>query len=265
MKVVTAHEVKRRLMVYAFYERNHAAVVTEGLNGADVLAISQERLAIEYEVKTSRGDLNRELAAIRYATMTMKEGKSLGPVSDGPEQEQLNLEFAGLKKKAGNGWTKITKHEQYIDPAKYFEEHKRFMLLERYIPNYFNLVVPRTLVDYALEQTEGTGYGVMAYDGCRSEGKHYGWFSDGIWYDYRNRPDNAVHRRGAPCEPGRCTQEITVKRRAKRIHEKPVDDGVMMSILRRTIIENITMLDRLVELKEDVNALHKKNSELRYE
>jgi hypothetical protein len=252
MKVVKAHEVKRLIMSYSLFERNHIAAVTEGLNNADVLSITEEKLAVEYEIKVSKSDLDKELAAIRYATMTMKEGKNLGPVTLGPKQEQLNLELAGLKKKAG-GWSKISKHEEYIDPKKYFEEHRLSTFWNyRYVPNYFYLVVPRGLVAYAIEQTKGTGYGVIAFDGCRQEGQHYGNFKDGKWYErWGDHPDDTVWKFGAPCSDN-CIFEVAVKQKAKRLYKEPVNDRILMGITKRACAENVRMLGELVRLGADV-------------
>lgn len=251
MKVVEAHKVKKDLMSYAFFERSHMAVVTEGLRNADVVSITGSKYACEFEVKVSKSDLDKELAAIRYAMMTTKEDKQLGPVDSGPEQAALNLEFAGLKNKAG-GWSKISKHEEYIDPLAYFEKHKRYMFSRSYIPNYFYLVVPRKWATYAIEQTKGTGYGVIAYNGCRQEGQHMGYFLDGIWYTREDHPEGADWKRGAPCDAtngGRtCYEEIAVKKKATLLHKDPVSEGSLMAILSRAVTENIRMMGEIIAL-----------------
>lgn len=251
MKIVLAHEVKQLIMNYAFFERGHIAVVTEGMNQADVLGITKDKLAVEFEVKVSKSDLNKELAAIRYAIMTMKEGKNLAPITLGAEQEQLNLEFASLKQKAG-GWSKISKHEEYIDPKAYFESHKRYMLTNSYVPNYYYIVVPRNLVEYAVEKLQGTGYGVISYNGCRSQGDHYGYLLEGEWVGSPER--GAAWAKGKPCsfDSSGCRLEPTVKQRARRIHSDPVSDNILMAILHRACTENIFMLRELVELKQSV-------------
>lgn len=141
MKIVEAHTVKQKLMRYARFERDHVAVVTEGLRQADVLSITKGRLAYEFEVKVSRSDLNKELAAIRYASITMKDNRNYAPADNDPEQLALNMELGALKQKSG-GWSKISKHEEYTDPKKYFEKHQRYMYTHSYIPNYFYIVVP---------------------------------------------------------------------------------------------------------------------------
>lgn len=249
MKIVLAHEVKRLIMSYAFFERGHIAVVTEGVNQADVLSITKDRLAVEFEVKVTKSDLNKELAAIRYAIMTMKEGKGLRPATAGSEQEQLNLEFASLKQKAG-GWSKVSKHEEYIDPKAYFESRKSYMVTNSYVPNYYYIVVPKALVGYAVEKLQGTGYGVISYNGCRSEGDHYGYLLEGEWVD--SHEDGARWIKGKPCsfDSNGCRLEPTVKQRARRIHPDPVSDNILMAILHRACTENIFMLRELVELKQ---------------
>lgn len=247
MKVVEAHDVKRSVMNYAFFERGHIAAVTEGLRGADVLSITKDRMAVEFEVKVSRSDLNKEFAAIKYATMTMKEDKQFAPAENGPEQVALNMELAGLKQKSG-GWSKISKHEEYIDPKKYFESHKRFMFDKGYVPNYFYIVVPNKLVVYAIENLAGTGYGVIAYDGCRQENQHYGYFKAGVWYTREDHPDDATWMRGSPCAPGTCYKEISVKQKARKIHADKLDDSLILATLNRAVAENIRMLGEIITL-----------------
>lgn len=250
MKVVEAHTVKHDIMRYAFFERGHQAVVTEGLRGADVLGI-KGGMAYEFEIKVSRSDLNKELAAIKYATMVMKEGKKLAQADEGTEQHQLNLELGEIKKKAG-GWSKISKHEEYIDPKKYFEDHKRFMLNHTYIPNYFYIVVPQKLVDHAIENTKGTGYGIIAYDGCRQLNQHYAYQHNDIWYERGQQPEGAVWRRGAPCDLSTytCLQEIAVRQKAKKIHPEKINDGILLSILQRAVTENIRMLHEITTMSK---------------
>lgn len=254
MKFVEAHSVKTKVMRYARYERDHIAVVTEGLNHADVLSITRSRLAVEFEVKVSRSDLQKELAAIRYATITMKEGRNLAPAYEGSEQMALNIELGKLKQKSG-GWSKISKHEEYIDPKGYFEQHRRYMLGQHYLPNYFYLVVPEKLVPLAIEGTKGTGYGVIAYDGCRQKDNHPGYFYEDKWLgqEHDNKPEDAVWRySGMPCEfaDWGCYKEIAVRQKARKIHSEHVSDGVIMSILHRAVTENISLMDEVKILNE---------------
>ncbi len=250
MKIVEAHKVKLDVMRYAFFERNHMAVVTEGLRNADVVSITgNNKFACEFEIKVSKSDLDKELAAIKYAVKTMKEGKKLGPSENDADQAALNLELAGLKQKAG-GWSKVSKHEEYIDPKAYFEKHRRYMFSQSYIPNYFYIVVPDRLTKYAMAQTEGTGYGVIAYDGCRQEGKHYGYYLNGQWHErWTDHPKDAVWQIGAPCSRD-CIKGIAVRSKAKLIHKDPLGEGALMSILNRAVTENIRMLGEIIRLNE---------------
>lgn len=247
MKVVQAHEVKQKLMHYAFYERNHIAVVTEGLRNADVLGISKSRFATEYEVKVSRSDLNKELAAIKYADMTMNQDKNIGIPDNDPEQMALNVELGKLKQKSG-GWSKISKHEEYTDPKKYFEKHRRYMWSHPFIPNYFYIVVPDKLSAYATEQLAGTKYGVIAFDGCRRG--HYGYKRGDEWFTCDDRPDGASWCQGLPCELAGdlCYKEIAVRKKAQKIHSDHVSEDVMMSILTRAVTENISLMEEVVKL-----------------
>lgn len=251
MTITEAHNVKQLIMKYAFYERNHTAVITEGMNNADVLSITSSKYAVEFEIKVSRADLNKEFAAIKYATMTMKENKSFGPPDKSPEQAQLNLKLANLKKKSG-AWSKISKHEEYLDPQKYLDKHKGYSTYwsYRYVPNYFYMVVPNKLVSCAIENLKGTGYGVIAYDGCRQEGQHYGYFKDGKWYErHDNKPEGVIWQRGIACSSD-CQLEVTVKQKAKRIHSAKIDDRIIMKVLSRACSENISMLEEIVYLKK---------------
>lgn len=262
MKLVEAHDVKNKVMKYARYERDHIAVVTEGLNNADVLGITRHRRAVEFEIKVSRSDLQKELAAIEYARLTMVEGKVLAPAEPETEQMELNIKLGQLKNKSG-GWSKISKHEEYIAPEKYAEKHHKYYFAnhsymeQQYLPNQFYLVVPDKLVQLAIDGTKGTGYGVIAYDGCR--GGHYGYKVGDNWYDdlpYENRPDGTRWISGMPCElSGKCFQEITVKQKARKIHDTPVADRIMTSMLGRACTENITLMDEVKRLSEQVKEL----------
>lgn len=256
--MIEAHSVKHKILSYAFNERNYMAAVTEGLNNADVLGIDKRRRAIEFEIKVSRSDLQKELAAIRYALLTTHD-KVMAVADNDPEQLALNIELGNLKKKSG-GWSKISKHEEYVDPIKYLENRKGYFYENRYVPNVFYLVVPEKLVELAISGTEGTGYGVIAYDGCR--GGHYGYLVDGVWYTRDDHPEGARWQSGRPCAVDRshCYPQVAVMKKAKKIHDKPVSDSVIDSILQRAVRENINMLSSLISLNE---ALDKARAELR--
>lgn len=256
MKIVQAHTVKQDIMEYAFFERGHLAVVTEGLRNADVVSIKGKH-AYEFEIKVSKSDLDKELAAIEYG-VRIKKGEEL-VANPQTEQAQMNLELSGLKNKAG-GWSKISKHEEYIDPKGYFEKHKRYMYSQSYIPNYFYLVVPNKLVTQAMIKTEGTGYGIIAYDGCRSENNHHGYFLNGEWYEWDNKPEDSVWQGGAPCTFGQCREEVSVKRKAKKIHDKEIDDYVLLNILSRACTENIRMIREIITLNNRLKALEVSNA-----
>lgn len=251
MKVVLAHEVKQKVLRYAFFERNHMAAVTEGLNNADVLSITKAKYACEFEVKVSRSDLQKELAAIQYSTM-VKSGKNMGIADNNPEQEAINLTLFDLKKKSG-GWSKITKHKEYIDPLAYFSRRPTWAV-NTYMPNYFYIVVPDKLVELAIEGVKGTGYGVIAYDGCR--GDHYGYFLDGVWYERwgDDKPEGAVWTKGAPCSDS-CYKEVAVKQKARLLHKNKVDDESLMKILQRAVTENIRMLAEIVTMDAKLKEL----------
>ena len=256
--MIEAHSVKHKILSYAFNERNYMAAVTEGLNNADVLGIDKRRRAIEFEIKVSRSDLQKELAAIRYALLTTHD--KVMAVSDGdPEQLALNIELGNLKKKAG-GWSKISKHEEYVDPIKYIEKRKPYFYGNRYVPNVFYFVVPDKLVPLAIAGTVGTGYGVISYDGCR--GGHYGYKLGEVWFTRDDHPEGARWSSGRPCEidTSVCYQQVAVKQKAKKIHDNPVDDSVINAMLQRAVRENITMLSSLISKSE---ALEKAWGELR--
>lgn len=259
MKVIEATEVKQKIMHYARFERDHIAVVTEGLRNADVLGITRTQFATEFEIKVSRSDLNKELAAIKYADITMNQDRNLAPADSDPEQMELNIELGKLKNKSG-GWTKISKHEEYTDPKKYFEKHRRYMYTQPFIPNYFYMVVPDKLVAYAVEQLAGTKYGVIAYDGCRQLDQHMGYFLDGIWYDrYGDRPEGAVWKRGAPCD-GNCYKEVAVRKKAMRIHSEKIADHVIISMLTRTCTENIFLMKEIIWRDEKIKKLEEQTN-----
>lgn len=258
MKVIEATDVKQKVMHYARFERDHIAVVTEGLRNADVLGITRSRMATEFEIKVSRSDLNKELAAIKYADITMNQDRGLAPADNDPEQMALNIEMGKLKNKSG-GWTKISKHEEYTDPKKYFEKHQRYMYTHPFIPNYFYMVVPDKLVDYAVEQLAGTKYGVIAYDGCR--GGHYGYKLDEVWYpDRDDRPDGARWISGLPCDLaiGMCYKQVAVRKKAMMLHKDKIGDDVIMSMLTRTSTENIYLMKDIIWRDEKIKELEEK-------
>lgn len=247
MIVLKATEVKHDILSYAFFERGCIAVVTEGLNNADVLGISKHRQAIEYEIKVSKQDLNKELAAIKYATMTMNEGKNIA-APDTPEQMALNIELGKLKEKSG-GWSKINKHQEYINPKAYFEKRLSSYYGRSYMPNYFYFVVPRKLVEYTKENIKGTGYGVIAYDGCRLENSHYGYNLDGKWYDRETNPEGAKWIMGAPCSEN-CRKEVTVYVKAREIHKDAIEESIIYAVLNRAVTENIFLMREVIHLKD---------------
>lgn len=249
MKVVKAHEVKLDLMKYAKFERNAICVVTEGLRNADVLSISNSNMATEFEVKVSKSDLDRELAAIEYAS---REAISKAPaVPATPEMQQMGLELDGLKQKAG-GWSKIKKHEEQFDPKAYFVKHGRYYWIKPYLPNYFYMVVPDRLAQYTAEKLAGSKYGVIAYDGCRQEGNHCGWKAGDNWWRgaLSDVPEGAKWLSGAPCGDY-CIREITVKRKALAIHKDKLSDEVLGEVLRRLSSENIMLLSNIINQNND--------------
>lgn len=266
MKIVEAVKVKQNVMAYCRHERNHVAVVTEGLRNADVLGITGASMAVEFEIKVSKSDLDKELAALRYATITMVEDRNLAPAEEGSEQMALNMELGRLKQRSG-GWTKINKHQEYVDPKKYFEK-KRSYYSYPYIPNYFYMVVPEKLVKYTIEQIAHTKYGVIAYDGCRSKDNHVGyklgdkWLGDKRWSD---RPEGAEWKYGGmPCEfvENGCYKEIAVRKKASKIHSDKVSSDVMMSVLSRNTTENISLLREIVNLRERIDELQQQYDKL---
>lgn len=267
MKSLKSDKVKLDVMSYCFNERNHLAVVTEGLNNADVLGITKYRHAVEFEVKVSRSDLQKELAAIHYGIITMQEGRNFAPVTeDHPEQLALNIELGKLKQKSG-GWSKISKHEEYINPVKYRQEKHRYIYDDyRYVPNMFYFVVPEKLVDLAIEGTKGTKYGVIAYDGCRHKNDHAGYFYEGVWYTRDDHPEAAVWKySGAPCDDT-CYKEIAVRKKAGKIHDQPIADSIVDAMLQRAVRENINMLHELIGLsglvekqREEITQLKESN------
>ena len=249
--MVEASDVKARIMRYAFYERGHTATVTEGLRNADVLSV-KGTTAYEFEIKVSKSDLDKEIAAINYA-LAEHEGRGIGR-PDTPEQEAINATLFDLKKKSG-GWSKISKHKEHLNAVHYFDETPSWAYGHRYIPNYFYLVVPNNLVQHAIDNTPSK-FGVIAYNGCRSEGEHYGYFANGKWYErYDEKPEDAKWMKGVPCDPTRCYEEVSVKRAAKKLHDREISLPILMSILARAVQENITLLETVCYLNDESKRL----------
>lgn len=261
MKYVEAIAVKEKIMRYAFYERDCIAVVTEGLRNADVLGITRSQCAIEFEIKVSRSDLQKELAAIQYALKTTT-GHNLAPADNDPEQLALNMELGKLKQKAG-GWSKIKKHEEHLDPTKYFVDRPSWAYGTLYMPNRFYIVVPDKLVGLAIDGLQGTPYGVIASDGCRGAHSAYYSKSRDCWYSndfkYSELPEDA-HWQTAPCSavPDRCYPEVAVKKKANSIHADKINPDIMVSITQRTINENLSLLAEVRSLNELVKRLREK-------
>lgn len=248
MKVVEAHAVKQKVLKYAFFERGHIAAVTEGLNNADVLSIDKGRAAVEFEIKVSRSDLQKELLAIKY-------GRGFANTTGQAARKQMSLDI-GVPKKAG-GWSKVSKHEEYIDPENYFKRNACRYSYEQYLPNYFYLVVPEKLVQLALDGVSGTKYGVIAFDGCRQLDKHFGWIADGVYFtNIEQAPENARRTNLVPCAVnGGCYQEIAVRKAARSLHDRKVSQTVLDEILKRAVAENIRLLDEVVRLDAHVARL----------
>lgn len=255
MKYVEAHAVKEKVMRYAYFERRCIAVVTEGLRNADVLGITPNQFAIEFEIKVSRSDLQKELAAIKYAQY-IKSGKNFGVADNDPEQLTLNMELASLKNKAG-GWSKINKHEEHIDPKAYFEKKQRYYSSFAYLPNRFYLVVPDNLVDLAVSGVDGTPYGVISADGCRGQHSAYYSKSEDKWFgrefDYSKLPKDRVWKT-APCYvvSESCYEEVSVKKKAMQIHAEKLNSDIFVYITSRTINENLTLMEEVRLLNEKI-------------
>ncbi len=129
-----SQELKTATLNYLLFRRNFLGAFTESFNGADVLGITHKLYTWEFEVKTSKEDLAKELKAIRFLT-----------------GNDTNFRRA----RAAN---KISKHKQYLGP--YDEE----TFGDYFVPNYFSFVVPKDVADYAARGIEGTPYGIYSVE-----------------------------------------------------------------------------------------------------
>lgn len=222
MKVLKSTGMKARLSNYLMGEKHHIAVVTEGLNQSDVLGVTGALFGVEYEIKTSRPDLKLELDS-------MIRGQIKATVEIGDQQAQLALITS-----APSPTSKLSKHRQYFSVPEWLVNkrqveydwrtaHTQLMWHNAYIPNYYNFLVTKELVPYALERLQGLPYGVATLD-CR--------------HKYKGKSAPYWHMNG--CTES-CYDEIAVVKPAKRLHGEPLATANLVAIMRRASWENVEL------------------------
>lgn len=147
-------------MMYLTYRLHHPYVITEGLNNSDVFSINKNDYSCDYEIKTSKADLDREMKEVARA------------------RELICEEFPTF---TGLGYipkgNKLEKHFYY----KSGKFHIKTKYSTYWIPNKFCFVIPESLFVYLSLKLVDLPYGIMT------------WKDDGD-YDYwtmeiRKQPD----------------------------------------------------------------------------
>lgn len=124
-----ANKLKTLIMGEYIYGKGYIGLFTEA-GYADVLGIRNSRFLVEFEIKVSKSDLQRELNCIQEALM----GKIMHPKT-----------------------CKYRKHQGYLLNKTYWGA------TAIYRPNLFYFVVPMELEKIAIEGVKDTPYGVLAY------------------------------------------------------------------------------------------------------
>lgn len=141
-------EIKQNLLHYLIYERNTPAI-TEGTFGqgiCDVLAIKDNKFVMEYEIKTSKPDLDSELNTICF----YYKGKECKKLYKDEKHRSMHHAFIH---------NKILEENQMSLYSGMFSDN--VFKITRTVPNYFCFVVPTELADYALEKLKNTPYGLI--------------------------------------------------------------------------------------------------------
>lgn len=255
MKLELSHEVKRKLLEYCQFEKNHMLTVTEGLNNGDVVSVTKHLILYEYEVKTSRADLRNELAAVKYA-MSLKSY----------QDDHISELFASARKK--NSYSKIEKHRDIIFAKEYYEKQKNrpeWAISDWSLPNYFYFVVGRELAEYALTELKDTPYGLIVHNGCRNyRGKHWLFNNDTTHPNIEVEKDSYGRKFSYSCyfpedddERG-CLVEVAVYKKPKKLHYNTVSMDSMKSSIKRMMTENIYNYQRLIGAEARIKSFEEK-------
>lgn len=128
--------------MYVSYKLNHRYAVTEGINFSDVFSINRNGYSCEYEIKTSKSDLDAELKHVMFSP---------------PDKFDWH--------RAAN---KTQKHYYYRFGKGLVEEKKDSwfggLLPFKYtVPNKYSFVIPDSLYSYLYFKLHDTPYGIITF------------------------------------------------------------------------------------------------------
>lgn len=147
---MTSREIKQNLLRYLIFQRGMPAV-TEGalpLGICDVLAIKDGKQVIEFEIKTSKADLDSELSAIEQIYKGVPSTRKMPKYY---KHKQIYNDFMSKRIDA--------RSENLELPMSYRNLYKYDKPMS---PNYFAFAVSPELSAYAATKLAGTPYGVYS-------------------------------------------------------------------------------------------------------
>lgn len=124
---------------FSGFDSGASAVVTETINGADVIVHKWKDGFVEYEIKTSKSDLLGEVKCARVAWGL----DHISLFARNPEIEHYHT----------LSHNKLVKHKHYATNSS---------RVLTFVPAKFYFAVPLELIDYAVEKTKGLPYGVWS-------------------------------------------------------------------------------------------------------
>lgn len=161
--------------MYLTYRLNHRYVISEGLNHSDVFSINRNDFSCDYEIKTNKADLAREVREIKLARELLSETfptwSGLGYVPKG---------------------NKLEKHFHYKSGKSFIDTSKSQYYKSSFtVPNKFCFIIPEGLLEYLSESIADTPYGIMTF---RTD-ENYQW-----WGFASRKAAEFLHKEKATCE-----------------------------------------------------------------
>lgn len=131
-------QIKTDLLNYLTYRLHHPYAVTEGLNYSDVFSINRIGYSCDYEIKTSKADLDNELKCINNTTIT-----------DWHRADH-----------------KYQKHHYYLERRHTVAEYQPnwfggLLPFNYTVPNKFCFVIPANLLEHLQSKIAHLPYGIM--------------------------------------------------------------------------------------------------------
>lgn len=154
-------QIKTDLMMYLSYRLHYRYVATESINNSDVFGINKSDYSVEFEIKTNRVDLVRELNYIF------------------PDVKTKIL----IKEALGRCDNKIIKHIAYAKKTPIYEFQNWYgSHTNKYqVPNKYYFVIPEPLFKSLYFRIVDLPYGIMTF---KTDGD-YNWWQ----FETKKKPD----------------------------------------------------------------------------